>query len=186
MKPKLLLCDLDGTLAVKWEPELLGGRLAELKRLNVPVAIVTNQGGIHARYAWEKRGQMDRAEDYPTLSTITQRLTAVTRQLSLIQRAYVAFYVGHDDYPLPKEREDVVRTLATGALFHGSWAPEWRKPNPGMLLQACRDFGVLPADAIMVGDSEDDRNAAAALNVPFISVGEAAWSLGYLDRVEAH
>ena len=186
MKPKLLLCDLDGTLAVKWEPDLLGGRLAELKRLNVPVAVVTNQGGIHARYAWEQQERPDRADAYPTLSSLAQRFTAVTRQLPLIERVYAAFYVGHDDYPLPEEREDVVRTLPTGALFHGSWAPGWRKPNPGMLRQACRDFGVLPEDAIMVGDSEDDRQAAAVLNIPFVSVDEEVWASGFLDRAVAY
>lgn len=183
MKPKLLLCDLDGTLAVKWEPELLDGRLAELKRLNVPVAIVTNQGGIHARYAWEARDRPDRTEPYPTLSSLARRFTDITRQLPLVERVYAAFYVGHDDYPLPEEREDVIRTLPTGALFHGSWAPEWRKPNPGMLRQACRDFGISPADALMVGDSEDDCNAATALSIPFISAGEEAWSSGFLERV---
>lgn len=183
MKPKLLLCDLDGTLAVTWEPDLLSGRLAELQRLKVPAALVTNQGGIHARYAWEKRGRPDKAEKYPNLSSLTQRITDVTQQLPLIQRVYVAFYVGHDDYPLPEDREDVVRTLPTGVLFHGSWEPEWRKPAPGMLRQACRDFGITPSDAVMIGDRDDDRDAAAALNMPFVPVDEQEWVAGFLDRV---
>jgi len=54
------------------------------------------------------------------------------------------------------------------------------------LRQACRDFGVLPEDAIMVGDSEDDRQAAAVLNIPFVSVDEEVWASGFLDRAVAY
>lgn len=37
-----------------------------------------------------------------------------------------------------------------------------RKPQPGMLLQACRDFGQSPGDVYFVGDSLNDMNAAIA------------------------
>ena len=43
------------------------------------------------------------------------------------------------------------------------------KPAPDMLLRACELLEVRPADAHMIGDSEFDRDAAAAGGVPFLS-----------------
>ena len=37
-----------------------------------------------------------------------------------------------------------------------------RKPKPGMILQACKDFKINPAQAILFGDSERDLQAAQA------------------------
>ena len=40
-----------------------------------------------------------------------------------------------------------------------------RKPRPGMILQACKDFKINPAQAILFGDSKRDIEAAAAANL---------------------
>lgn len=40
-----------------------------------------------------------------------------------------------------------------------------RKPNPGMLLQAMREFGIDPAQSLMVGDKVADMQAAAAAGI---------------------
>ena len=37
-----------------------------------------------------------------------------------------------------------------------------RKPKPGMILQACKDFKINPANAILFGDSKRDIEAAEA------------------------
>lgn len=42
---------------------------------------------------------------------------------------------------------------------HENHACACRKPQPGMLLAASRDFGVGPADAVMIGDAESDVEA---------------------------
>lgn len=178
-EPKLLLCDLDSTLAVKWEPELLPGRAQALARAGWPVAIVTNQGGVHAGYHWEQV-EPERAARYPTASSLRVRLEQVSAALPQVKAVYLAFYVGHDEYMLPERRDDVITTLDTGVPFHGSWSPGWRKPNGGMLCQACRDFGIDPREAWMLGDAEDDRNAAATLGMPFGPVTEAVWPEGFL------
>ena len=39
---------------------------------------------------------------------------------------------------------------------------ECRKPKPGMILRACEDFKINPAQAVMFGDSERDIAAAEA------------------------
>jgi D-glycero-alpha-D-manno-heptose 1-phosphate guanylyltransferase len=45
-----------------------------------------------------------------------------------------------------------------------------RKPEPGMLLAAMRDFDAEPADCVMYGDSDKDRLAAQAAGVRFDEV----------------
>lgn len=45
------------------------------------------------------------------------------------------------------------------------------KPAPDLLLLALRELGVQPADAVMVGDSRFDRQAAAAAGVRFFGLG---------------
>ena len=179
--PTAILFDLDGTLAVKWEPTLLDGRLTTLRQLSVPMAIATNQGGVHARFGWLARGEPERAAKYPTVESLLERLTAVTRQLPMIDRAYAAFYVGHDDYALPSDTADVHEMLPTGVPFHGSWSPAWRKPQPDMLRQACADLGVAPSATLMVGDKDDDANAAATLGMAFRRVNEKAWPLDFFS-----
>lgn len=48
-----------------------------------------------------------------------------------------------------------------------------RKPAPGMLLAAMRDFDSLPEQCVMYGDSPCDRDAAAAAGVRFCHIDEA-------------
>ncbi len=48
-----------------------------------------------------------------------------------------------------------------------------RKPNPGMLLAACKDLGVTPKDAWMVGDRPDDVLAGKAVGALTAFVGDA-------------
>jgi histidinol phosphatase-like enzyme len=172
---KLILLDLDGTLAVKWEARLLPGRTRALAQLQVPVVIVTNQGGVHARYAMEQRGEDERASDYPTLASIWERLEAITQRVPQIVRAYVALYVGHDEYPLPADRSDRVRRLKSGVLVHAAWDPAWRKPAGGMLRQACCDLGIARAQTLMVGNQDGDREAARFANVRYRHVDGKPW-----------
>ena len=46
-----------------------------------------------------------------------------------------------------------------------------RKPAPGMLLRAMRDFRAEPAECVMYGDKESDRLAAGAAGVGFVWAG---------------
>jgi len=48
-----------------------------------------------------------------------------------------------------------------------------RKPKPGMLMAACRDLGVSPRDAWMVGDRPDDVLAGKAVGALTAFVGDA-------------
>ena len=60
--------------------------------------------------------------------------------------------------------------LAPDALVGGSDVPA-AKPAPDMVLRACGLLGAAPADALVVGDSDYDRRAAAAAGVRFAGLG---------------
>ena len=60
--------------------------------------------------------------------------------------------------------------LSPDEVVGGSDVPA-AKPAPGMVLRACGLLGVAPADALMVGDSPYDRQAAAAAGVRFAGLG---------------
>ncbi|MFZ5757233.1 MAG: phosphoglycolate phosphatase [Pseudomonadota bacterium] len=45
-----------------------------------------------------------------------------------------------------------------------------KKPDPAPLLLACRELGIAPADALMVGDSRNDIEAARAAGCPVVAV----------------
>lgn len=51
-----------------------------------------------------------------------------------------------------------------------------RKPRPGMLRRLLDHFGVAPHEAIFVGDTESDRQAAEAIGMHF------AWAWDFFDR----
>ncbi len=68
-------------------------------------------------------------------------------------------------------------------LFAAKIADAEPKPNPGGILRACKALGVQPAEAVFVGDSRFDRQAAANAGVKCIIIPETArrdealWSL---------
>lgn len=49
-----------------------------------------------------------------------------------------------------------------GTVEEFSGECDCRKPKPGLILRACEDFNINPAQAIMFGDSERDIEAAKA------------------------
>lgn len=79
------------------------------------------------------------------------------------------------------------------AVVVGGDAGPDRKPAPGLLLLACRQLGLEPADAVFVGDSENDVDAAKAAGMPVVAVRGgytrlAADALGadrLIDRLDA-
>ncbi len=66
-------------------------------------------------------------------------------------------------------------------------AGEWRKPRPGMLREAIRRFGAVPAETHMIGDALSDLEAAARLGCPRILVrtghGRATQARGLPEQV---
>ncbi len=64
-------------------------------------------------------------------------------------------------------------SLAPDAVVGSSDVPK-AKPAPDMVFRACEVLGVEPWDALVVGDSPYDKEAAAAAGAPFAGVGGIA------------
>lgn len=163
--PKLIIFDLDGTLVRPFGSELLPGvaeyfgYLNKLPDWNRPlVALATNQGGVAYRLHREEAGQD--ASKYPTKDEADRRVFGVVERLKLdpmlvyISYAYKFSHGYWADIPIQYVRD-------------ARWLPSWRKPNPGMLLQALADTGVAPNQALMVGDTDSDKEAAVNAGIPF-------------------
>lgn len=158
---KLVIFDVDGTLCHPHTTDLLPGvadfiALARIAR-NAPVlAIATNQGGVGLRH-WMEQGSFgepgryaSEAEALATYGDLAQSLGA---------RLYVAFaYQAKSGAWAPTPERPIAPEC---------WAHDWRKPSPGMLIQAMADAGATPAETIFIGDSPEDQQAAAATGCYF-------------------
>ena len=71
-------------------------------------------------------------------------------------------------------------SLAPHAVVGGSDVPK-AKPAPDMIFRACELLGVEPWDALVVGDSPYDKEAAAAAGAPFAGIGGIAGTFALSD-----
>lgn len=146
---KAVLFDRDGVLNLDegythkpedlvWTP----GARAAIGRLNaagVKVIVVTNQSGV-------ARGLYD-------LAAVDRFHAEMQRQLGREGAKIDAFYA------CPYHKDAKIE-----AWRHPDH-PD-RKPNPGMLLAALRDFGLAPEETLMIGDRESDMEAARRAGMP--------------------
>jgi D-glycero-D-manno-heptose 1,7-bisphosphate phosphatase len=143
-----VLLDRDGVLNVDLgythRPEdlvFVSGAIEAVRRLNRAgrlVLVITNQAGV-------ARGLYDEA--------------AVVRFHIAINEA-LARHAAHVDafYYCPYAADAIIQ-----AYRHPNH-PD-RKPNPGMIQRALADFGVSPADALLIGDRPSDVEAARRAQV---------------------
>ena len=102
-----------------------------------PIVVVSNQSGIG-------RGYFDEASYADLMRWVCERFAA---EGAPIARAYHCPY--HPLHGLGDYRRD----------------HPWRKPNPGMILQAARDLDLDLARSVIVGDRPTDMTAGAAAGV---------------------
>lgn len=172
MNYDLIIFDLDGTLADRDTEEMLPGVALWFgsEREKVPyVAIATNQGGVGLRY-WMESGGFGEPEKFPTAEQAYDHVTRVIGKLQdiydddainafLISFAYQSKKSGRWG-PKPSEADyDYLDWLV------GEWGHEYRKPAPGMILDLIHQFESFKT--LMVGDSEEDRQAALSAGVDF-------------------
>jgi D,D-heptose 1,7-bisphosphate phosphatase len=148
LPPSLVLFDRDGTLNVDrgytHKPEdlvWLPGAREAVRLVNERgsfAVVVTNQAGIG-------RGYYDEAAMHRFHEQMQSDLTAVGARID-------AFYFCpfHAD--------------ATVEHYRHANHPD-RKPNPGMLLAALKDFGVDREHAVLIGDQDSDLSAAATAGI---------------------
>jgi HAD superfamily hydrolase (TIGR01662 family) len=164
---ELIIFDVDGTLAKSYSLELMPS-VKEFFQLvfqagcawHPKIAIATNQGGVGMRY-WMEKDHFGKPAQYPSQAAIEERMQNLIAQLNLppdlpVYVAYRYKNIFGKWSPVPPGQEQNPR-----------WNPDWRKPGPGMLLQAMRDAVVGPDRAMYVGDRKDDQKAARAAGCCF-------------------
>ena len=138
------MVDVDGTVAETYTTNLLPG-VQEFFHLvfygtcphSPQIALATNQGGVGLR-RWMETAGFGEPDKYPTLEDIESRLAELSSLLAEGKKlnVYASFsYQSHQGQwsPIPKGMEQDL-----------PWSYEWRKPGPGMLLQAMQEAGVKP------------------------------------------
>ena len=144
---KLCLLDRDGVLNADKEylhkPEdvewISGSResIAWLNRQGFQVVVVTNQSGV--------------ARGYFTEEAVRKLHAWMDAEVKKSGGKIAAFYY--------------CPHLPGASVTQYDMECECRKPKPGMVLKALKDFGVLPCNAFLVGDRPRDIEAAEAAGV---------------------
>lgn len=131
----------DGDLGDPSQVRLIQGAasaIASLKGLNYRIIVVTNQGGV-------ARGKYSEAD----VDRVNEKINELIRANSgvFIDRFYYCPY--HPEGTVDRYRRD----------------HPWRKPRPGMLLQAARDLGLDLRQSWMIGDQMRDVQAGFSAGV---------------------
>jgi D-glycero-D-manno-heptose 1,7-bisphosphate phosphatase len=139
----------DGDLGDPDLVELLPGVAEAMRRLReagYALVVVTNQGGV-------ARGRYDEAAVHAT----HERLEQVLRRETGLRTVVDAFYFCpfHPEGTVERYRRE----------------HPWRKPAPGMLLEAAREHALDLGTSWMVGDQERDAQAGAAAGCRSILLG---------------
>jgi phosphoglycolate phosphatase len=208
---KAVLIDLDGTL-MDTAPDLAeavnrvraGFGLEPL--LVSAVAQFVGKGAdvlVHRSLTDSFDGQVDAQRFAPARLAFSRHYHAVNGQASVVfsgvadalqamrSRGWRLACVTNKprEFTLPLlERAALMRWL--DAVVCGDEVPH-RKPHPAVVLEACRRLGVVPGQAVMVGDSGNDVQAASAAGVRLVLVetgyneGEPVRSLASRPGVDA-
>ncbi len=173
---KLIIFDADGTLVDRDSGNFLDGvqDYMQSRPRDIQLAVATNQGGPACRdTGWGMNG------NYPTLATVDEKYTNLAQ--SIEARLYMCLvYVDKRSTPYwPKDLwpDDWIFNKNRETDDPRTWL-SWRKPEPGMLLQAMSDADVSPDETLMVGDRPEDEAAAQAAGVDFV------WAHEFFGRVQ--
>lgn len=136
-------------------PQVLEG-LAEMKRMGLRCFVATNQ-------PWIARGLVTEEEVGRVHEAMVARIAAAGGRIEAVKVSPF--------HPETHYGEGVVELRR---------ASECRKPRPGMLFAICEEFGISPAEAVMVGDSRVDVVAAKNAGMRSVVIGgdESALSAG--------
>lgn len=190
---KLLIFDVDGTIADRDSGQLLPGRreffialAAEHTRGQAPsIALATNQGGVGFRHwlrttqpPWfTEKSEAEQAKQlaiYPTQTQAEIRLNDLVEKISRLAQQRLFHYIS---FAWQFKSNSLWADIPPGAEKDIRWSRDWRKPNPGMLEQAIRDTSILPRQTLMVGDKITDILAGEAAGCA------TAWAKDFFEKV---
>ena len=123
--------------------------LKQLKDLGFVLVVVTNQGGV-------ARGVMSEADVDAVNQRIAHMVDESTGSLQLIDRFYYC----------PFHPEGCIDTYCK--------EHPWRKPAPGMIIQAAKDMNLDLSQSWMIGDSRRDMQAGSSAGCRTILVDPRA------------
>lgn len=171
----LLALGFDGTLVTSSTDRPLPGAVRAVAALasDLPVAIVTNQGGPAFRVTGSLR--------HPAPSEVAEHLDRGLRAVGLpparVARILICTWPGETWRGQPAEglaAADVAAEQLGAILPQLGWAqayatasPPWRKPAPGMLTTLAIELLTPSANILFVGGRPSDRDAARAAGCRF-------------------
>lgn len=168
---RLIIFDVDGILSKRDSGRLLPHAVAYFNDLASTqsdfspdpfIALAANQGGVGLRRWMEQEG-FGEPHKYPTQIQAENHIYSVARHIEELYAqpaVYISFAYQSQKgnwSPLPPEARKDPR-----------WKRDWRKPAPGMLIQAMADAGVTAAETLMVSDDPAGRNAAVSAGCEYI------------------
>ncbi len=170
--PRLAILDLDQTLVERYTATPLHGvaaALEDLARGGTRMIIATNQAGP----AWRLWTGKNR---FPNSAQVCARFEAVAEVLPILLTATWLVAVHDARVSLTAAQfEQLAMTFNEESKkldIRASSDPAWRKPEPGMLWEACRIAGVRVQETRFIGDMDSDAQAARQAGIPFCRTSE--------------
>ncbi len=162
----LYLFDIDGTLADQDSQALLPGVNEWFQqRQDCKIALITNQGGVGLSH-WMKVGGFGNPSQFPDEEQARAHIDTVNNALP--GGPYPVFVC----FAYQSKKSGQWAPVPEGCEDDPEWLPENRKPNPGMIFRAIKELGSRRAATLFVGDSDEDRAAAANADVAFMDARE--------------
>lgn len=185
--PKLIICDLDGTLVDSASDiqHALNGSLNEMGLETVSEYEVRRWVGRGASrlVSCVLEAKHYRKELHDDLLAVfmrhyqaevclnSQLYEGVTEFIAACQQAHIPLAcVSNKPYAPARDLLAALNILESFQLLIGGDTLPHKKPHPEPLLHCLRYFGVAAKDALVVGDSSNDIEAALAAHIPCVAV----------------